>query len=124
MTIVTTNRTLSFPGSCILALLKAVAIQSSKDACYEQMELYNGNKFTEHLFQQDCKFMPSDQGSLYYASIILDAQKHIIPQIMLAASNKAYLESNFYWQPELNYISLWRAYCKTRNGLIPRTHRK
>ena len=52
-----TNRIFFFPGSCIVALLKAVAIQSSKDACYEQMELYNGNKFTEHLFQQDCKFM-------------------------------------------------------------------
>ena len=91
--IVITNRILSFPDSCILALLKAVAIQSSKGACYEQMELYNGNKVTAHLVEQDWKLVPSDQASPYYA-----AQTPLLfPQIMLASSNKAYLECNFYW---------------------------
>ena len=50
---VITNRILAFLGGCIVALLKAVAIESFKeDACYEQMELYNGNKFTEHFFNK------------------------------------------------------------------------
>ena len=44
-----TIRILAFLGGCPVALLKAVAIQSAKDACYEQMELYNGNEVTVHL---------------------------------------------------------------------------
>ena len=56
--------------------------------------------YTAHLVEQDCKLVPSDQASLYYAT-----QTYLLfPQIMLASSNNAYLESNFYWQPELNYV--------------------